>query len=414
MVLRVQNIPMYIGVTGVLTLVGYTMMGGAPSASHMDGTSGFATGRKPGSLSKIKVEAVRAPNVSITTVPVVAPAPSVTAPVASAPVLPGAAIESLPAITLPAVTPAEPAGPVAVVPTASASAAAAVPVSAVAQSPIEVAVDPFAGADVVASAATGEVVTAEDAKRFPGIDTLPQLGIPIPKLEFELDISDEAKATRTAAKIAEYEAEGLPSEVAKLKAQLVERELFGKATRAVHKRKRTIVRLIQEAKLKKDAADRAARMQLVQMKQEMGAAQMAEEAKAKEENAAQKKADREARDAKLAAEAKAVQDTKAMMAQMRLEAITKLASENAERKTADKEEKKNDRVAQEARDEAAKEEKRKMMEEFQAQMQAQLEDQKRLAREERIEEANEARAARLALEGGLQSKPLVSADDQAL
>ena len=384
MVLRVQNIPMYIGITGILTLVGYTMIGGGTVDHHMDGTSGFATGRRPGQLSMVKTETVPAPNASRITDPAVAPAPSITAPVAIAPVLPGDATGSLATSAEPvAVVPAVAAAPVATAPVAAAPVAAA-PVAAVAQPAIELDSDPFAdpagfelGAGVVAPApaATGEVVSAEDAKRYPGIDVLPKYGIPIPKLEFEFDSSDEAKAARMATKIAEYETEGLPTEVAKLKAQLVERELFGKATRAMHKRKRTIVRLIQEAKLKKDASDRAARMALLQMKQDSVASNMAEEQKAKEENEAQKKVDRDARDAKLAAEAKVVTDTKEMMAKMRLEAITKLAAENAARKADDKDEKKSDRIAQEARDEKAKEEKRKMMEDFQAQMQAQLEDQ---------------------------------------
>ena len=70
------------------------------------------------------------------------------------------------------------------------------------------------------------------------------------------------------ANVAKYVAEEkLPDEVARLKGQLAERGLKSKATRAAHNQKRTIVRLMQEAHLKKDAAALEARMQLLEMKQ---------------------------------------------------------------------------------------------------------------------------------------------------
>ncbi len=51
-----------------------------------------------------------------------------------------------------------------------------------------------------------------------------------------------------------------------MRSMLHERELVNKKARAIHNQKRTIIRLIQEAKLKKDALERDMRIQLLQVK----------------------------------------------------------------------------------------------------------------------------------------------------
>lgn len=278
-----------------------------------------------------------------------------------------------------------------------------------AEGAVQLDIDPFAdGSD---AGGPSSEISEEDMKAFPGIEILGQLGITVPPLAFKFDDSDEAKDARLQSSVAQYVSEGLPEEVAKLKAQLTERELQGKALRAKHSRKRTIVRLIQEAKLKKDAVARDARMQLLQMKQESVQKQMAEEAKAKEEAEQQKEEERKQRDAKLAEERRKLTETKEMMAKLRMDAVLKLQEENAARKKEEKESKRADAIEREERDRKEKESKRKMMEDFQAQMQAQLEDQKRLAREERLKEAADARAARLQMEENLGlKKPLVGTE----
>lgn len=57
----------------------------------------------------------------------------------------------------------------------------------------------------------------------------------------------------------------MPEAPSLLRAQLYERELVGKKNRAEHNIKRTAVRMIQEARLKKDAEDRDMRLSMLKV-----------------------------------------------------------------------------------------------------------------------------------------------------
>jgi hypothetical protein len=241
-----------------------------------------------------------------------------------------------------------------------------------------------------------------------GIDILKEVGIPIPKQAFQYDESEEAKAKRGEEKVAEIVAQGMPEAVARLQAQLFERELLNKQNRAKHNRKRAIVRLIQEARLKKDAEDRDQRLLLLKMKQEDTARMMAEADEDRKQNEAEKDKDRKNRDEKVAADRKRSDAEKDMLTKIRMEEVTKQNAENEERRKQEKEDKREEIKTREARDNTEKETKRKMMEEFRNAMAAQMDDQKRLAREERLAEAQEARESRLKLEEdmGIKKKPM--------
>lgn len=271
-------------------------------------------------------------------------------------------------------------------------------------------VDPFADAADAADAPTntGETISEEDKAAYPDIALLPPAGIPIPTLGFVLDTSDEATAERNSERITQYKAEGLPDEVAKLKSQLIEREMEAKATRARHTRKRTIIRLIQDAKLRKNAKELEQRNMIAKMIKDSRQKEMEEALAAKEEADKEKATERKARDEALAAERKKREEEKRLMEEMRTEALMRLANENAERKKSEKQEKREDAKARDQLNQETKENTRKMREDFKAQMLAQLEDNKRLMREERMKEAEEAHQSRLALEGplGLPKTPL--------
>lgn len=231
-----------------------------------------------------------------------------------------------------------------------------------------------------------------------GLDLLKEVCMPVPEQKFDYDPSEEAKATRLEEKTQEFIGQGLPDAPARLRAQLYERELVSKLARAKHNRKRAIVRLIQEARLKKDAASHDERLMLVKIKQEEVQKQMAASELARQDSEKEKQADREARDLKVAADRKRVEEEKEMMNKIRLEEVARLQTENEARRLEEKADKKRETKEREERDNKEKEAKRQMMEEFQAAMQAQMEDNKRLAREERLQEAQEAKEARARLE----------------
>lgn len=246
-----------------------------------------------------------------------------------------------------------------------------------------------------------------DLATFKGIELLKEVGIPIPALSFDYDASDEAKSKRYAENVAKFKSEGMPDVVADLRAQLSERELVGKKERARHSRKRAIVRLVQEARLKKDAGERDSRLQMLQLKQTMVQKQMAEDEEARRKAQKLKEEQDKERDAKVEAERMRVEAEKVMVAKIRMEEVARMQKENEERRLEEKADKKREHESRNARDDAERESKRKMLEEFQAAMQAQMEDQKRLAREDRIKEAQEARESRLKMEEQLGIKKTV-------
>jgi len=231
-----------------------------------------------------------------------------------------------------------------------------------------------------------------------GLDLLKEVCMPVPAQKFDYDPSEEAKAQRLEEKTQDFIKQGLPDAPARLRAQLYERELVSKLARAKHNRKRAIVRLIQEARLKKDAASHDERLMMVKIKQEEVQKQMADSEQQRAESEKEKQADREARDKKVLADRQRVESEKEMMNKIRIEEVARLQKENEERRVEEKQDKKRETAEREARDNKEKESKRQMMEEFQAAMQAQMEDQKRLAREERLQEAQEAKEARARLE----------------
>lgn len=242
-----------------------------------------------------------------------------------------------------------------------------------------------------------EVLTDELAA-INGLALLKEVCMPVPAQKFDYDPSEEAKAVRLEEKTQEFIKQGLPDAPARLRAQLSERELVSKLARAKHNRKRAIVRLIQEARLKKDAASHDERIMMVKIKQEEVQKQMAESEEARRSAEKEKQADREARDKKVADDRQRVEAEKEMMNKIRVEEVARLQKENDSRRQEEKLDKRRETAEREERDNKEKESKRKMMEEFQAAMQAQMEDQKRLAREERLQEAQEAKEARARLE----------------
>jgi colicin import membrane protein len=149
-----------------------------------------------------------------------------------------------------------------------------------------------------------------------------------------LQDSEEAVAARLEANVATYVAEEkLPEEVARLKGQLTERGLKSKATRAAHNQKRTIVRLMQEAHLKKDSAALEARMQLLEMKQKQSQAEMESAAKELAEQKADQQREREERDAANEAARKEVEARQAMMKKLREDEMAKILAENELRRS---------------------------------------------------------------------------------
>lgn len=156
-----------------------------------------------------------------------------------------------------------------------------------------------AGAGVSEVQAAGAIVSASGApidpelvKEFKGIEILAEVGLDVPKLSFDYDPSDEAAAKRAEEKVKEFMAAGMPEAPAKLRAQLAERELKNKKNRAMHSRKRSIVRLIQEARLKKDAFARDQRLEMLKMKQEATKSEMAKNEEERRKAEAEKEAER--------------------------------------------------------------------------------------------------------------------------
>eukprot|EP00039_Didymoeca_costata_P010631 m.143719 g.143719 ORF g.143719 m.143719 type:complete len:359 (-) comp14904_c0_seq11:1924-3000(-) len=259
--------------------------------------------------------------------------------------------------------------------------------------------DPFDTADADPTGTLGSTQPPPPIlQAVKGIEILAELGIPYPTLAFDYDNSDEAKQKRMDAKKAEFMAEGMPEAPSLLRAQLYERELVGKKNRAEHNIKRTAVRMIQEARLKKDAEDRDMRLSMLKLKQEQVVKEMQAAEEARREAEEEKEKERKEREEKVEAERLRIQNEKEMMRKIRLEEVERLQSENEKRRLTEKEEKKKEIKLREEQGRQDAEAKRKMLEEYQSLMQAQLEDQKRLAREERLKEAQEARESRLRME----------------
>eukprot|EP01147_Barroeca_monosierra_P002676 gene2676-5568_t len=107
-----------------------------------------------------------------------------------------------------------------------------------------------------------------------GVSELVEMGYEIPRLEFDYDDSAEARVQRTKDRVAELISEGMDESIAQLRAQLLERELADRKARAEHARNRAIVRQRQEAKMKRDAELREARVALMREKQELVAAML--------------------------------------------------------------------------------------------------------------------------------------------
>lgn len=87
-----------------------------------------------------------------------------------------------------------------------------------------------------------------DLKREQLQDLL-EAGIRIPRLIFNYNDSNAAKAERLQLILNEYESEGKPEAMARLQAQLVERRLADKKSRATYMRNRSIVHIRQLLKL---------------------------------------------------------------------------------------------------------------------------------------------------------------------
>lgn len=255
------------------------------------------------------------------------------------------------------------------------------------------------------AAANAKVIEAEPLiAQINGIGLLSEVGVLIPALKFDYDPSEKAKIKRQEDKLAEFLAQGMPEAPSRLRAQLAERELVSKKSRALHSRKRSIVRLIQEARLKKDADGRDSRLEMLKIKQEQVAKEMAENEQVRREAEAEKAEDRKTRDAKVKADRERVESEKNMMRQIRLEETKRQQAENDKRRLEEKVDKKNEHKSREERGLLEKESKRKMLEEFQSMMRSQMEDQKRLAAEDRLIEAQEARESRSRMEAQLGIK----------
>eukprot|EP00730_Choanoeca_flexa_P018030 TRINITY_DN8741_c0_g1_i1.p1 TRINITY_DN8741_c0_g1~~TRINITY_DN8741_c0_g1_i1.p1 ORF type:complete len:357 (+),score=73.27 TRINITY_DN8741_c0_g1_i1:562-1632(+) len=227
-----------------------------------------------------------------------------------------------------------------------------------------------------------------------GIEELTKAGVTVPPLAFDYDISESAKAERYKAVVAEHVANGMPELAAQLRAQLFERELADKKSRATHARNRAIVRLRQELRLRRDAEQREQRLALLKAKQEM-VQKMQERNKAeRKEQAKQKearKAELEEKGRKAREEAEQVRQ---MKEQIRQEHLEKQRKENEARRAEYKQEKALEQKEREKAAAAERESKRQMLEEFQVLQQQQMEESRRLAREERLQEMQQsARAA---------------------
>jgi hypothetical protein len=261
-------------------------------------------------------------------------------------------------------------------------------VTTVGKTGVDVAVDPFALGDALSQFTTGKPAYAIDpelAMRFKGIEILAEMNIPLPTLKFEYDGSDEAQKLRMDANIKKFgEEESLPADVAKFKAQLKERELKSKATRAEHNRKRTIVRLMQEAKLTKDATARDQRMKMLEMKFESSKQEEADRRLQLDDTKKEQQKEREARD-KANEAARQENDAKnEMLRKLRLEEATKQLKENEVRREEEKQDKNKEIAVREARLAKESESKRKLIESMQAEVEAQMEADVRISNHTRL------------------------------
>ncbi|EGD82805.1 hypothetical protein PTSG_12026 [Salpingoeca rosetta] len=226
--------------------------------------------------------------------------------------------------------------------------------------------------------------------KLKGVEELIDMGYEIPRLSFDYDDSAEARAARAKEKVSELVKEGMPDSVARLRAQLFERELADRKARAEHTRNRAVVRLRQEAKLQKDAEEREARLALMQEKQKL-VAEMLERGRQQRDEEERRRDERrrelEERTQKQKEEAERV---RLMKEEMRLAELRRQQKANEQRRMEEKEEKEKERKMREQKLEEEREEKRRLVEEFQALRQQQMEENKRRAREERLREMEDS------------------------
>lgn len=223
-----------------------------------------------------------------------------------------------------------------------------------------------------------------------GLEDLRRFGLTVPAVAFDYDGSPEAQAARFKEQVDEMVAQGMPETHARLRAQLAERELQDKAQRAKDTRRRAIIRLRQEVKLRKDAQERKERLAVLEAKQQM-VQEMLERGQAEKERAAAAKKERQKQMEEEAQRQKDEADAlRQFREQTRLEQLAKFEKENQRRRDQLAKEKEEEKAARELAAKEEKESKRLMMEEFQAMRNQQMEESKRLAREERLAEMQAA------------------------
>ncbi len=254
------------------------------------------------------------------------------------------------------------------------------------KSPLLLPADPSARTIDDAGAALSSQNDGEDTEESAGLALIHQVGLTVPPLAFDFNDSAPAKALRFREKVAEFRALGMADAPARLKAQLYERELVNRRARAKHAQKRALVRLIQEARLRKDTMDRDQRLAMIKIKQEEAAKEIEEDRRARAEAEELKESRRRQMASDTEGIKKKLVEQREMMNQMRVEEKERADQENQERRDTEKQEKKADAQAREQRMLREKEEKRRMLEGFQAAMAGQIEDNRKLAREERMKE----------------------------
>eukprot|EP00049_Salpingoeca_infusionum_P003132 m.63856 g.63856 ORF g.63856 m.63856 type:complete len:383 (+) comp11974_c0_seq1:245-1393(+) len=235
-----------------------------------------------------------------------------------------------------------------------------------------------------------------------GAQDLIDMGLEVPALKFDYDDSAEAKAQRYKEQVEEMVAQGMPEMAAQLRAQLLERELEDKRARAIHSRQRAIVRLKQEEKMKADAAQREARLQMMAEKQRMVEEMLERNKLDREESERQKEEKRKQMEEEEAKRREEAEKVRLMKEQIRLEHLERQNAENERRRQEEKEEKERERLERERQQDEERESKRRMLEEFQALQQQRMEENKRIAREERMREMQEAEELRAKQQALLQ------------
>lgn len=211
--------------------------------------------------------------------------------------------------------------------------------------------------------ARGREYPVEDPK---GLEDLRRFGLKIPAMQFDFDDSSEAQAARFKEQVDEMVAQGMPETHARLRAQLSERELSDRKQRAADTRRRAIIRLRQEVKLRKDGEERKERLGVLEAKQQL-VNEMLERGIQEKERAAQAKRDRQAAmEEETKRQKEEAEALRVFREQTRLEALAKYEKENEKRRAQLEKEKQEEQLARERNAQEEKESKRLLMEEFQA------------------------------------------------